>query len=155
MKAEVLNPFISATVDALRTMAGIDPRRGAPRLKGAQEQSYDVSGVVGITGQVKGFVVLSFSERAALHVVGGFLGEPVAGVDAQVSDAVGELANIVAGGAKRVLSEAGYDLTISIPTVIIGKSHVIARPTGIPCFEVPFETDAGPFGVELCLKSET
>lgn len=155
MKAEILNSFISATVDALQTMAGVAPRRGAPRLKGAQEQSFDVSGVVGITGQVKGFVVLSFRESAVLHVVGGFLGEKVERVDDQVSDAVGELANIVAGGAKRVLSEEGYELTISIPTVIVGKSHVIARPSGIPCFEVPFETDRGPFCVELCLKSET
>lgn len=155
MKAEIINSFISATLDALRTMAGVDPRRGSPRLKGAKEQSYDVSGVVGITGQVKGFVVLSFRGSAALHVVGGFLGEAVHELDDQVSDAVGELANIVAGGAKRVLSEAGYELTISIPTVIVGRDHVIARPSGVPCFEVPFETEAGPFCVELCLKSET
>ena len=155
MKAEIVNSFISATLDALGTMAGIHPTRGTPRLKGAKEQSYDVSGVVGITGQVKGFVVLSFRESAALLVVTGFVGERVGGLDEQVSDAVGELANIVAGGAKRVLSEAGYELTISIPTVVVGRNHVIARPNGVPCFEVPFETQAGPFCVELCLKLAT
>ncbi|NTU59463.1 MAG: chemotaxis protein CheX [Deltaproteobacteria bacterium] len=154
MKAEILNPFISATRDVLQTMAGIDPRRGTPRLKGARDVSYDVSGVVGITGQVKGFVVLSFPKPAAFRVVSSFLGEPVTAVDEHVIDAVGELANMVAGGAKRVLSDVGYDMTISIPTVIVGKNHVITRPTGIPCFEVPFEIDVGAFSVELCLKLE-
>lgn len=155
MKAEILNPFIAATLDALRTMAGVDPRRGALRVKGAKDQSFDVSGVVGITGQVKGFVVLSFHENAALQVVSGFIGEEVTKVDEQVIDAVGELANMVAGGAKRVLADQGYDLTISIPSVIVGKNHVITRPSTIPCIEVPFEIDAGAFSVELCLKSES
>ncbi|MBI5017385.1 MAG: chemotaxis protein CheX [Deltaproteobacteria bacterium] len=155
MRAEVLNSFIAATLEALRTMAGVEPRRGTPRVKGSQDKSYDVSGIVGITGQVQGFVVLSFRRSTALHVVGGFLGETIGTVDEQVIDAVGELANIVAGGAKRVLSEAGYLLTISIPSVVVGTSHVIARPTATPCFEIPFETPQGPFCVELCLKSET
>ena len=154
MKVEVLNSFITATLEVLRTMAGVEPRRGAPRLKGSQDVSYDVSGVVGITGQVQGFVVLSFRQSAAQYVVGSFLGEPVNRLDDQVVDAVGELANIVAGGAKRVLAEAGCDMKISIPTVIVGKNHIVARPNKVPCFEIPFETDHGPFSVELCLKSE-
>lgn len=155
MKAEILNPFISATRDVLHTMAGIEPRRGKPRLKGARDVSFDVSGVVGITGQVKGFVVLSFPKPVALHVVKSFVGDPVDAVDEHVIDAVGELANMVAGGAKRVLAEAGYDLTISIPSVIVGKNHIITRPSGIPCVEIPFEIDVGAFSVELCLKSAT
>ncbi len=154
MKAEILNPFIQATGEALRTMAGIDPVRGAPRLKGREDTSYDVSGIVGLTGQVQGFVVLSFGEAAALDVVRHFCGERVTSIDERVKDAVAELANIVAGGAKRVLSDAGYSLRISIPSVVVGKSHVISRPRGVPCFEIPFSIQAGAFGVELCLKLE-
>lgn len=154
MKAEVLNPFIQATLEVFRAMTQMEPRRGTPRLKGREDVSYDVSGVVGLTGNVQGFVVLSFRQSAALYVVSAFLGEEVQALDDGVRDAVGELANMVAGGAKRVLAEAGYDLRISIPSVIVGPNHTISRPTGIPCFEVPFETDAGPFSVELCLTLE-
>jgi chemotaxis protein CheX len=153
VKAEVINPFIAATVEAFRKLAGIEPLRGEPRLKGRGEVSYDVSGIVGISGQVKGSVNLSFRRAAALQVVAGFMGEGVREVDDQVIDAVGELANIVAGGAKSVLSEAGYDLKISIPTVIVGRDHVISRPRDIPCLEIPFSLEAGPFSVELCLSS--
>lgn len=154
MKAEILNSFIHSTEEALRTMAGIDPKRGVPRLKGREDVSYDVSGIVGLSGQVQGFVVLSFGEAAALYVVSHFSGERVHAVDERVKDAVAELANIVAGGAKRALSDSGYSLRISIPTVVVGKSHVISRPKGVPCFEIPYETLAGAFGVELCLKLE-
>ena len=154
MKAVILNPFIQSTVEVLRTMAGIEPRRGTPRLKGGEDSSSDVSGLIGLTGQVQGFVAVSFRESAALYVVTRFLGESVETVDAQVRDAVGELTNIIAGGAKRVLAQAGYDLKISIPSVVVGVNHSVSRPRGVPCFEIPFETDAGPFSVELCLKLE-
>jgi chemotaxis protein CheX len=154
MRADILNPFLGATLDVLRTMARIEPKRGEPRLKGQDDGSYDVSGVVGLTGQVQGFVSLSFRESAALHVVGCFVGEPVHAVDEHVKDAVGELANMVAGGAKRALAAAGYDLRISIPSVIVGRGHSISRPKGVPCIEIPFETEAGAFSVDLCLKLE-
>jgi chemotaxis protein CheX len=138
MNAEILNSFVSATVEMLRAMAGLEPRRGDPRLKGHDDASYDISGVIGLTGQVQGFIA----------------GEPATEIDEGVKDAVGELANMVAGGAKRALAEAGYELRISIPSVIVGPGHTISRPTGIPCFEIPFETEAGPFSVELCLQLE-
>jgi len=152
MRADILNPFLEATMGVFRKMAGLEPRRGTPRIKGQEEGAYDVSGVVGFTGQVQGFVALSFRESAALHVAGAFMGEAVATVDADVKDAVGELANMVAGGAKSALAAAGYELRISIPSVIVGPAHTISRPRGIPCFEIPFETECGPFSVELCVR---
>jgi chemotaxis protein CheX len=155
VKAEILNSFISSALEVLQTMAGLEPRTGSPRLKGREERSYDISGIIGLTGQVQGFVVLSLCESAALHVVSSFVGEPVAHVDEQVKDAVGELTNMFAGGAKRVLAAARYDLRISIPSVVVGEGHVISRPRGVPCLEIPFETEAGPFSVELCLKLES
>lgn len=154
MRADILNPFLAATGEVFRTMAGLEPRRGTPRLKGSEDACFDVSGVVGLTGQVQGFVALSFGRSAAFHVVGAFRGEAVAAVDEEVKDAVGELTNMVAGGAKRTLAEAGYDLRISIPSVIVGPGHTISRPRGVPCFEIPFETEAGSFSVELCLRLE-
>ncbi len=154
MRAEILNPFISAALDVLGTMAGIKPRIGSPRLKGREDKSYDVSGIVGLTGQVQGYVVLSLCEAAALYVVSSFVGERAERIDEHVKDAVGELTNMLAGGAKSALAAAHYDLRISIPSVVVGPGHVISRPRGIPCFEVPFETAAGPFSVELCLKLE-
>jgi chemotaxis protein CheX len=154
MRAEVLNAFIAATVEVLRATTGFHPRRGKPRIKGADAASYDVSGVVGLTGHIQGLVVLSFREAPALEVVGRFLGEPVDKMDEQVLDAVGELSNILAGAAKKALVEADYDLKISIPSVIRGRDHRIWKPGNIPTFEIPFEIGSGPFVVELCVKLE-
>lgn len=154
MRAEILNCFITSTESAIRSVAGVHPRQGRARIKGPDDASYDVSGVVGITGRVQGLVVLSFREAPALEVVSRFLGERMDKVDDQVLDAVGELANIVAGGAKKALVEADYDMKISVPSVIRGRGHRIWKPGNIPCFEIPFEIGTGPFAVELCLKSE-
>ncbi len=65
------------------------------------------------------------------------------------ADAVGELANMIAGGAKRHL---GNLASITVPSVVIGSGHVIARLTDVPCIVIPCQTDAGSFAVEVSIK---
>ncbi|MFC1855950.1 chemotaxis protein CheX, partial [Thermodesulfobacteriota bacterium] len=67
-------------------------------------------------------------------------------------DAIGELTNIIAGGAKKIFSEQGSHFKISIPNVVHGKDHIINRPQDVPCIAVTFSSDVGPFAVEISLK---
>ena len=75
MKAEMINPFITATLNVLSTMANIDAKKGEIYIKQDDKMAYDISGVIGIAGKMSGFVVISFPESLALKVVSGFLGE--------------------------------------------------------------------------------
>ncbi len=153
MKVEYINAFIESTINALKTMVMITPKRDKISVKkDGESASFDISGLIGLAGEAVGSVVLSFPEETALKVVSNFIGEELTTVDSDVLDAIGELTNIIAGGAKKIFSERGYSFKISIPNVVHGKDHKINRPKDVPCISVTFTSDAGPFAIEISLK---
>lgn len=156
MKAEFINPFLEAVVTVLKTMAFTEATPGKPALKKKEDASKgDVTGVVGLTGAVKGSLALSFTEPAILEVVTNMFGEDMPEVNGEVQDAVGELSNMVSGDARRSLEGQGYSFQASIPTVITGKGHNITHAVPGPSVVMPFTTSSGhPFFVETSFEEE-
>jgi chemotaxis protein CheX len=150
IKAEHVNPFLKATIETFSTMADLKVVPGKIKLKEESDPSYDVSGIIGLGGGAKGTVALSFPRVTALGVVRAFMGEKVISTTKMV-DAIGELANIVAGAAKRDLTQ--YKIQISLPTVILGEKHAINCPVDAINLMVPFDSPAGKFFLVLCFKS--
>ena len=70
-------------------------------------------------------------------------------IDHNVVDAVGELTNMIVGGAKAKLES--LNMCMGLPTVVVGKNHTVVFPTGIRPIGIPFESDAGPFCLEVSL----
>ena len=89
---------------------------------------------------------LSLSEEVALKAASAMLMTEAAELDEEV-DAVGELANILAGGAKAELEQ--YQLSVSLPNVVIGGDYEIRFPHEVTPIHIPFETDWGPLSVEV------
>jgi chemotaxis protein CheX len=112
---------------------------------------HDVSGIIVLTGNATGAVVLSFPRLAAFKIVSRMLGTQVKIVGAELVDGIGELANIVAGNAKQYLD--GYDLKISLPDVILGKDTVATPQLLVPTLVVPFNSALGPVSLEVTLKT--
>ncbi len=150
IKAQHVNPFIKATIETFATMVDLTVTPGKIKLKEDTDPSYDVSGIIGLGGGAKGTVALSFPRMTALNVVRAFMGEKVISTNKMV-DAIGELANIVAGAAKRELTQ--YKIQISLPTVIVGEKHAINCPVDAISLMVPCECKAGNFFLILCFKS--
>lgn len=153
MNVALINPFLKAAANVLKTMALTEPKPGKPFLKQKNELSQgDVTGVVGLTGTVNGSFALSFSEPAILHVVSNMFGEPCQSINPEVEDAVGELSNMICGDARRLLQEAGYDFQGSIPVVISGKGHRICPAFPGPSIVMPFSiSDGASFFVEVSI----
>lgn len=149
---DYINPFIQAAVDAFAMMADVEIRKTKLSVKDDQQATYDISGIIGLAGEVIGSVALSFPRATACKIVSKFLDTRKVTLDAEVQDAVGELTNIVAGGAKRELSTRGYGFKIGIPSIVVGQGHAIVRPKNVPTICVHFECSEGEFVVEVCLK---
>ena len=147
MRAEYINPFIASLDRAFLTMLGCQVRRGPIVLKGDSCPTFEISGVIGLSGKAIGTVVLSLSEQVALKAVSAMLLHEPPEIDADVVDAVGELTNMVAGGAKAELEE--YELMVSLPNVITGRGHKIRFPSDVTPICVPFETDWGSLALEV------
>ena len=54
--------------------------------------------------------------------------------------------------ARRLLIQDGFSLSISVPTVVVGKGHKISRSGDVPCIAIPFKTAFGEFEVNVGLK---
>ena len=80
------------------------------------------------------------------------LGEKLTEIDDTVTDLVGEITNMVTGGAKRLLSDIGHDFDMATPTVIAGKNHEIHHHCNGRIIQIPFKSDKGAFYVEVSFE---
>jgi len=152
MKVEMINPFITSTLNILSTMANIKAEKSDIYVKSGNTTTYDISGIVGLAGKVSGFMVVSFPEKLALKIATAFLCEEKTEMDDDVVDAIGEIANMIAGSSKAVFAEMGLKYSIGIPSVITGKNHLIKRPSNITYIGINFKIDDDMFSIEVALK---
>ncbi|MDG5813480.1 chemotaxis protein CheX [Chitinispirillales bacterium ANBcel5] len=151
MNVSYINPFIMSTIETFKKMLNSDIEPGKVALKNSTVYSYDISGIIGLSGEAQGSICLSFPKIVALKVITALLGVEVKIIGEEVTDGIGELANIVAGNAKKHLTQ--YDLSISLPKVVIGKDHKVASQRGVPTLMVPFKSSLGEFAMEISLKT--
>lgn len=155
MDVKYINPFIRAVNNTMETMLGKAPVRNAPKIKEHMIAQGDISGIIGFAGEfVQGSVALSFSTEAALKIYRTMMGEIFHKINHEVEDTVGELINIVAGGAKTEFENNGLSFRISIPTVVVGRQHTIAHRGTIPIVLIPFTWDGSSFVMEVSMKVE-
>lgn len=153
MKVEFINPFLESIVHVLETMANVKVTAGKPQRKEDDTANGDVTGVIGMaSAQVKGSLAITFSSAAIFDIAKRMLGEDVKEIDNTVTDLVGEITNMVTGGAKRVLAEQGYDFDMAIPAVVAGKNHSISHKSKGLKIVIPFSILAGKFYVEVCFE---
>ena len=151
MEVKYVNPFIGSAKNIFATMMKVSIIAGKPYLRDDNaENMYDISGVIGLTGETQGAVVISFPKLTALKTVTAFSGIDVKIFDQIVVDAVGEIINIISGNAKKDLAE--FRLQISLPSVVVGNNHKINWTSGVPVICVPFESELGDFVVSVSLK---
>jgi chemotaxis protein CheX len=143
-------PFINSVRALFARMLGGTVEIQRPYLKAGESATHDVSCVIGFTGEVGGSVVVSLERGTAEKLATAFTGLPLACGTSDFNDAVGEIANMVVGGAKQ---ELGKRAKITVPTVIVGPNHYVARLSGVPCVVIPCKTPGGNFAVEINIQA--
>ena len=149
MKVEFINPFLSSAQNVFSTMLGCALVRGPLSVKlrahsDARNQWPDRLEWA-MPRDVRG--ELRPRDRACAAEL--MLGTRPEELNSDVMDAIGELTNMIAGGAKTQLEE--YRLTIGLPTVICGKSQIISFPSQAAPIVIPFDSDIGPVCVQVGL----
>jgi len=149
MDVQYINPFIVAVQNIFDTMINVPFKLGKPTVKNDTIPPYQISGIIGLSGSVTGCVVISLSKEIAFQLVSALIGEEVTELDDDCTDAIGEIANMIAGNAKTDFP--GEDNSISVPSVIIGK-HKVSYPSGLPIISIPCETERGKMFIEIAIK---
>lgn len=147
----IINPFIDSAKEIIFSMAGFEAKLKQLFVKKSTIMSGEVSGVVGMTGEsFSGTLAITFSTPLIFSIIEKMVGELYDDINRpEVKDAVGEITNIIFGHAKKRLNEKNIFLQKAIPTVISGVNHSIDYFTNQTILVVPFETEKGPFSLEI------
>jgi chemotaxis protein CheX len=131
-----IQPFIDTSIKVFKEFIGCELSPGRPFFVDAGDTAgegspggwdWDISGVIGLTGEARGAVVVSMKRDLALKLTAMITGQDNPASGDEIVDAVGELVNIIAGNAKQGLEES-FRLVISLPTIAEGKGHKIKWP---------------------------
>jgi chemotaxis protein CheX len=145
---------IEATREIFSTMVMLDVEDCFPLTESVTKFHCSITGMVGLVGTYTGILSLHCPQSLAMKITSNMLGMEVEEVDDDVNDALGEIANMLGGHVKMVLSKGGLDINISIPTVIAGEDYTINSMSDSDCVVVPFVTEGARFLVGLKLQKE-
>jgi len=145
--------IITNTKDVFSSMLGMEVTPQEPVAAGMTHLK-SISGIIGLAGSVKGMLAVHAPEKTALAITSGFLGMAVEEINEDVQDAIGELANMLAGGVKLTLTENSSEIKLSVPSVIFGDTYNVSAPAKAMAFIIPFTIEGGLFYVEFHLIKE-
>ena len=103
----------------------------------------DCTAMVGLAGQLCGLLTLRCGAQSAALMASKMLGADVKEADQHTWDAIGEIANMIAGNFKNKLTGMGDKCMLSVPTVITGSDY--------SCRSM---TDSGPLEVMLLFEQQ-
>ena len=153
MDKKYIMPFVEATDAVFMDFFREKPRLLNPYLiKRTETIDWDISGVIGIAGQTRGGVVISFSNSLACSLTSKLVGYSIPEINDDVIDTIGEVVNIIAGNAKKGFES--YRLMISLPSIVKGNAHNIAWPgKNVPIIGIPFSIQEGEFILAVGLEN--
>ena len=123
-----IQPFVDVCESVFRDFIGAELITERPFFADKNDpHDWDISAIIGLTGEARGAVVISMKMPLALKLTGVLTGSEHEDLDDEVIDAIGEIINIIAGNAKRGLEES-FRLVISLPTIVRGSGHTIQWP---------------------------
>jgi len=154
MKSEYINPFVDATVETFGTMCNVEPSRdGKLEIKSGVFETYDLLGVVGLSGNVCGAVLMAMPVETGLKAVSAFLGEEINDANADLMDGFGEILNIIAGAAAAKLGK--YKIRLALPTVLMGKDQLLSGKQISPWIIIPMVfPEWGKFNIEISIEEK-
>ncbi len=153
MDVQYVNPFIESVQELFSTMLGCEAKRGEVGLVKGKSNPRDVIALIGLSGPASGMLTVSFPIETALAVACRILGMEMKVMDGSVSDAVAEVANIVAGRAKaKLINDDQEPIDLGLPTVVRGNSYTVDYPSHATWLEVPFTSELGPFSMRVTFR---
>ena len=120
LNADIINPFLMAAMQMLKDVSQIETKMGKPVVKQAKFNSETIVIMIGITGEMKGQVMLAFPKEIACKVAGNMCMMEVTEMNDLSMSAICELGNMIMGNAATIFSTKGIGIDITPPTICVG-----------------------------------
>jgi chemotaxis protein CheX len=143
------------TREVFQSMLSLEVASGEALNQFSNTYSNTVSGMVGMTGLFKGALAIHASHEVAKKITSQLLFMEVEEVNEDVLDAMGEMANMLAGNMKTALSNNGKDIELSVPSAVAGAQYSLDIKNSGEHMIVPFTTDIGGFSVQFNVEKQS
>ena len=153
-ESDLASYVINATKEVFSTMVMLTLEDSYPLKEPVTAFHCSVTGMVGMAGTYTGILSIHCPRAMALRITSNMLGMDIDEVGEDVNDALGEIANMLGGYVKQILSKGGLDINLSIPTVIAGEDYTVNSMSDSDCVIIPFTNDNERFLVGLKLHKE-
>lgn len=154
MDANILNQFILSADQIFNQLGEFHLKKESlERLQDCSKVKARVATLLGLTGAIKGQVILTMEEPLAMQIASAILmGIEVNEYNEMAESGVCEMVNMIAGEASRRLHELGYSCDLSVPSIIRGDPLEIGMSPKTPIFLIRFATGFGPVQMLLGLE---
>ncbi|MGD0428906.1 MAG: chemotaxis protein CheX [Candidatus Acidiferrales bacterium] len=147
-----------AALEVFEMMAGARLTAFVPPASNPSDESVlaPTSGqtaMVGMAGALCGMTSISCSAETAIKLASKMAGDEAAKDPAIVSDAMGELCNMVAGNFKAKITSLADHCMLSVPTVISGDNYVMQAAEPSEVLRVALDFNSSPIWVSLITQS--
>ena len=150
MQNTIVNAFVEAAQEVLSAEAALNVSRGPLQTFSHAYITDDITVLLNLVGNVTGTVLYSLSEKTALELIGRLMGEPAPTFDPIAQSGIAELGNVITGLAASKLARLGYDITISPPTLMMGRGMALST-LDLPRLSIPLQSEGGEAGLHLAL----
>ena len=151
---QIAGYVVAATREVFSTMVMMDVTADFPLKEPVSRFKCSITGMVGFAGTYSGVISIHCPVALALKITSNMLGVECDEANDDLNDAIGEIANMLGGSVKQVLSKGGLDVKLSIPTVISGEDYTVNSLSDNDCVVVPFTVEGYTLLVGLTLKKE-
>ena len=150
IEPQFLTELSDATREVFRTMVFREVTECARAERTAVQAGANVVATVAFAGKTSGLVAVCTTFEAANEITAAMLGIEPAAVDGELPDAMGELANMIAGSFRtRMAAIRGETWAISVPTVIVGRDFYTKYVSDVQRVVCPFRMGPHEVLVEL------
>jgi chemotaxis protein CheX len=137
-----------AAIEVFEMMAGVHLEANPSPT---EEPKGEHTAMVGLAGALCGTVTVRSTKVSSSSLASAMLGGDAASNPSTISDALGELCNMVAGNFKTKVSSLADQCMLSVPTVISGEDYSMEMAEPNEGIAIPFMMDGKPVWVTLVL----
>lgn len=143
--------LVEDVIEIFTTMVGIDI--SSSQLSDTQTKFKDsVTAMVGFAGSYNGMLSINIPQKLAMVFASQMLGMEITECDDDVHDALGEIANMIAGSFKHHFTTNGHEAHLSTPSVISGEQYFMTIGSIPDTLSLIFEYGEDNFEVSIFLE---
>lgn len=143
-----ITDILNGTIESVKAVLPFEVKVDKPSLFTQPFTQHSIGVLIGMTGDVRGRVIIDGEENVFGKIGEGMFGMALEGE--MLESFAGELGNMIAGNLSTFISQRGFEMDITPPTVLVGNTKVYGFNRA---FKLPIHiTDLGSLEIVLAVE---